>query len=255
MIVRSSILILVLATHVALVTGGVGAEGTNAPAGPEPAVAAGVAEAEPKAPAAATPGAPSPVAAPTNAAPAAVAAAQPAKAPATNAVARLSLESFAMIADKNIFNQSRSPRVSSNRPPVTNEVKRVPKIEVFALVGTMSYAKGDFAFFDSSNGSYRKTAKAGDEIAGYKIQAVNPNQVTLDREGNALDVKVGQQLRREDDGPWEVSTRTEAFASGSSTSGSTSGTSGASSATSSSTSGSRSEILQRLLEQRAKAKQ
>jgi uncharacterized membrane protein YgcG len=179
---------------------------------------------------------------------AAPAPASPAPAKATNAVAPLSLESFQGIADKNIFNQSRVPRVAGRPASTTNEVKRVPKVDAIALVGTMSYEKGDFAFFDSPNAEYRKTLKA-----------VQPSHVTLEWEGTALDVKVGQQLRREDDGPWQVSSRTESFASsGSSGSGGSGGSSadgGASSASSSSTSGSRSETLKRLLEQRAKQRQ
>jgi len=178
---------------------------------------------------------------------------------ATNAVTLLTLESFQMISDKNIFNQSRVPRVAGRPPPPTNEVRRVPKVDAFALVGTMSYEKGDFAFFDSSNSDYRKTLKAGDKIAGHQVKSILPSHVALEWEGNALDLKVGQQLRREDDGPWQVSNRTEAYAgSGSSGSGSSSGSSsdsGASSATSSSTSASRAETLKRLLEQRAKQKQ
>jgi hypothetical protein len=193
-----------------------------------------------------------------SAAPAAASSA-PAPAKTTNSVAPLSLESFQLIADKNIFNQSRVPRVAGRPPPSTNEVKRVPKVDAFALVGTMSYEKGDFAFFDGSNSDYRKTLKAGDKIAGHAIKSIHPSHVTLEWEGNALDVKVGQQLRREDEGAWQVSNRTEAFASsgvgGSGGTSSMSSDSGASSATSSSTSASRSEILKRLLEQRAKQKQ
>jgi uncharacterized membrane protein YgcG len=161
------------------------------------------------------------------------------------------LEAFKLIADRNIFNQSRSPRVSSAlRSSETNEVRRVPRVEVFALVGTMSFEKGDFAFFDSGNSQYRKTLKAGDEIAGFKLTEVKTTHATLVQGETKTELKVGQQLRREDDGPWQVSASTGSFASsgGGSSSTSSSGSSGGSS----SAGGSASEILKRLMEQRAR---
>lgn len=163
------------------------------------------------------------------------------------------IEAFKLIADRNIFNQSRSPRVSSAlRSSETNEVPRVPRIEAFALVGTMSFEKGDFAFFDSGNSQYRKTLKVGDEIAGHKLTEVKTTHATLVQGETKTELKVGQQLRREDDGPWQVTANTGNFASSSGGGSSSSSSSSGSSSGSSSAGGSASEILKRLMEQRAR---
>jgi hypothetical protein len=174
-----------------------------------------------------------------------------ATAPAKTNLPPTNLEAFKLIADRNIFNQSRSPRISSaSRGSETNEVRRAPRIDAFALVGTMSFEKGDFAFFDSGNTQYRKTLKPGDEIAGYHIKEVQPNHVALVQGDAVTELKIGQQLRREDDGPWQVTAHSGSFAGASS--GATSSSSSTSGGTGSSGGGSASDILKRLMEQRAR---
>ena len=79
----------------------------------------------------------------------------------TNAVARPDYQSFKIITDRNIFDPNRSSR-SSRR---TEEAKPA-RVESFALVGTMSYENGTYAFFDGTGSSYRKAIKTGDTIAG-----------------------------------------------------------------------------------------
>src|SRR5688572_13284415 len=56
-----------------------------------------------------------------------------------------------MLHERNIFNANRSARSGRDR----RGDRRQTKVETFSLVGTMSYAKGDFAFFDGSNSGYR----------------------------------------------------------------------------------------------------
>jgi len=110
---------------------------------------------------------------------------------------------FRPIADKNIFNPNRNGRPQQTEQPV----RRSPKVESFALVGTMSYEKGDFAFFESENSAYRKTAKPGDVIAGHKLTAIATDQVKLLKDEKEVELKVGYQLRREDEGAWLASLR------------------------------------------------
>jgi len=109
---------------------------------------------------------------------------------------------FKPISDKNIFNPNRNGRAQSDQP-----ARKSPKVESFALVGTMSYEKGEFAFFESENSSYRKTAKPGDDIAGHKLTTIGSDEVKLLKDEKEVELKVGYQLRREDEGAWLASLR------------------------------------------------
>jgi hypothetical protein len=124
----------------------------------------------------------------------------------TNAVASVSqnsFEAFRIIAQRNIFNPNRSARGGRTEG---NETARVPRGESFALVGTMLYENGNFAFFDSSSSSYKKVLKPGDSIAGYTLSEVAPDGIKLEADGKTLTVAVGQELRRqrEGTGDWVV---------------------------------------------------
>jgi hypothetical protein len=112
-----------------------------------------------------------------------------------NGPASLDYSAFRMVAERNIFDPNRTPHNIVDRP-------QRKTIESFSLVGTMSYEKGDFAFFDGPSSDYQKVLKASDTIAGYKVLAVLPDSVTLARATNELVLAVGAQLRRQDDGTW-----------------------------------------------------
>jgi len=166
---------------------------------------------------------------------------------------------FRIITDRNIFNANRS-----GRPPRANrEARRPSRVEAFALLGTMSYEKGRFAFFDGSSSDYRQTLKPEGTIAEFKVLEIGGNSVKLDRKGKQIDLRVGSQLRREDGGEWQVAEGKD-LPSGStgspaaSASASTSAPSGGPETASPSSTdgggggggGEMSEVLKRLLEQR-----
>ena len=162
---------------------------------------------------------------------------------------------FKVVNDRNIFNPARQP----NRPdrPASREVKKVPKVDAFSLVGTLRYEKGDLAFFDGSNSDYRKAHKAGEAIAGFKVLSISDSAVRIEAKGKVTELKIGSQMRREDEGEWEFAIGpyaggiTSSGGSGSGDSSSSSGSSGASTASSGSGSGgSADEILKRLLQKR-----
>jgi hypothetical protein len=111
-------------------------------------------------------------------------------------------QSFQLVNDRNIFNPNRTRR--SRYDEVEPEKPKEPKIEVVALTGTLSYDRGTVAFFDSTSSEFRKAAKVGDQIAGYALKEITQSQVALERESQLLQLKVGQQLRRQDEGAWEV---------------------------------------------------
>jgi hypothetical protein len=161
----------------------------------------------------------------------------------TNAAAfsKSDFAAYKIITDRNIFSPSRTTPSA-----VTTETRRVPKVDSFWLVGTMSYDKGDFAFFDGSDGDYRKAIKVPGAIAGHTITEVTADEVTLEFEGKALKMRMGSQRRREDDGTWESRAGSTIL----STSTGDSPTSGSESGTESSSGGAEDEILQRLLKKR-----
>ena len=124
--------------------------------------------------------------------------ARPAAAPAPVA----SFSAFQTIPDRNIFNARRAPgRTIEEVPP---PVRRERVIETFSLLGTLNNEKGPVAFFESSNPSYPKSAKVEESIAGCKITGIEQNVIRLDANGQALELRVGYQMRREDNGPWQM---------------------------------------------------
>ncbi len=114
---------------------------------------------------------------------------------------RLDEAAFRIIAERNIFNANRSG--GTVRPPTPT--RRPATVEVFALVGTMTYEKGTFAFFEGSRSDYTKVLKADGIIAGHKVVEIQANGVKLDFGGKELELPVGSQMRREDEGAWQIS--------------------------------------------------
>ena len=162
-------------------------------------------------------------------------------------------DEFKIITQRNIFDPNRSAPGAPRRNVETPKPKR---IDYLNLVGAMSYDKGRFAFFDGTSSEYRKSVKPGDSIAGYKVAAVAQNQVTLQNGDKKIELPVGGQLKREDEGEWRVNSAPETFAtSGNSSDSSSSSSSSSSSGTNSSGSSEETNpILKRLLEQRRQGK-
>jgi hypothetical protein len=82
-------------------------------------------------------------------------------------------------------------------------------VDSFGLVGTMSYEKGPFAFFDGTSSEYRKALKRDDGIAGFKVADIEPAYVKLASPSNEIELAVGMEMRREDKGEWHLAARAE----------------------------------------------
>jgi hypothetical protein len=121
---------------------------------------------------------------------------------ATNTASPNSFESFRIISERNIFNQNRGPRSARSDSAPT---RPAPVIQALSLVGTMSFEKGAFAFFDGTRSDFKKPVKIGDLIAGYEVKEIKSDGVKIANETNEFEMKVGQQLRREDDAGWQLS--------------------------------------------------
>ena len=121
--------------------------------------------------------------------------------------AGLDLQSFAIISERNIFNPNRRGRSTRTQ----DEPEKQIRAETFSLVGTMSYEKGRFAFFDGSSSEYRKVIEPAGTIADYRVAEITPNQVKLEStNGQSIELKVGSQMKKEEEGPWTLSVRAEA---------------------------------------------
>lgn len=165
-----------------------------------------------------------------------------------SASARPDFSAFRIIAERNIFDPNRR----GSRSNGTRERPRA--VDSIGLVGVMSYEKGTFAFFDGSSSSYRKALKQNDSIAGYRLESINGDQVRLAEGTNHFELRVGNQLRREDGGPWRLSRQSESFAASgspaSTTSTSSSTTTISTSNPTAASSGDESDVLRRLRERR-----
>ncbi len=174
----------------------------------------------------------------------------PESSPPENASNRLDYSRFKLIADRNIFDPNRYPQMTRRQ---NREPNRPRTVESFSLVGIMIYAKGPFAFFDGSSPSYRKVLKPSDTIAGYEITNVTPDKVQLATNGKTIDLQVGMQMRREEEGTWTLGGPAQPYASSAENppSASTASAPGStSSATAGGSGGDESEILKRLLQKR-----
>jgi len=129
-----------------------------------------------------------------------------AQAQGTNSPARLEYQAFKIIAERNIFDPNRSSRSGSR-----SDARKPVRVESFALVGTFSYEKGNFAVFDGSDSAYRKVLKVGEAIAGYKITDISGERVKLDGSDRPIELAVGTQLKRQDGSAWELAGRAESF--------------------------------------------
>ena len=128
----------------------------------------------------------------------------------TNAPARLNYDAFRMISDRNIFNPNRVARGA----PRTARSATTPAahVESFSLVGIMSYEKGLFAFFEGTSADFKKVLQADAGIGQYKLASVMADMVKLSSGTNVFELKVGMQMRREDEGEWFLSATGEGSA-------------------------------------------
>ena len=102
---------------------------------------------------------------------------------------------FKVIVDRNIFDPNRRPHVASGPAPTI--------VDWFALTGTLSYDKGTFAVFDGSGSDYHKVLESGGKIAGYTLARIQRDSAELSAGSNHVELRVGMQMRRSEDGTWE----------------------------------------------------
>lgn len=117
---------------------------------------------------------------------------------------RREYSAFKAIAERNIFNASRSPR--SNRSRGEGRRPNSPAAESITLVGTLSSEKGSYAFFDGSKAEFKQVLQPGKTIAEHTVAAITNDGIQLQIRTNTIALKVGEQLRHQEDG-WRAVTR------------------------------------------------
>ena len=120
----------------------------------------------------------------------------------TNDTGRVGFSAFQVISRKNIFNLNRTGRRRDRGRSQRGG-------DAFSLVGTMSYGKGTFAFFDGTASEYKKVLQDSDAIAGYKVVEITPTSVKLETGGKQVTMKVGTQMRHETEGGWQLVANSE----------------------------------------------
>ena len=161
----------------------------------------------------------------------------------TNPVRQTDASAFRIISQRNIFNQYRvARRPQTGRSTPTTPVRMG---DAFSLVGTMTYRKGAFAFFDGTRPEYRKIVRCAEVVAGYTVTEITAHGVKLESDGQMIELPVGTQMRRNEEGAWRLTTPSELP-----------GPTAASTATgpaepaSSGSSGDAAEVLKKLMQQR-----
>jgi hypothetical protein len=102
------------------------------------------------------------------------------------------------ITQRNVFDPN---RYAQSTPPAFRPRTRPTYTPAFTLVGTMSYEKGMFAFFDGNQSELRKVLyqSASNGIAGFTVAEIMPSSVTLQTadKKQTVQMKIGQTMRQE----------------------------------------------------------
>lgn len=125
-------------------------------------------------------------------------AATPAPATASTAPAG-SLEAFALVTERNIFNPNRTarPRAAPEEKPV--------RTEEVALVGVVGFGADTAAVFHSADPRLRGEAAAGGRLGDFSVVAVTPAGVELRAGERTFTLAVAQRLTRVEGGEWTAS--------------------------------------------------
>ena len=168
----------------------------------------------------------------------------------------------AFVTDRNIFDPNRTPHYySSGSRPRTRTRTRSTAAPALTLVGTMSYEKGMFAFFNGNDSDLKKALRVTEKIADYTVVDISPNHVKLETadKKKQFDMNVGDAMRQENGkwvlaGPGEISNEPSAAETTASSAGSdTSSDSATPAAPSAATEPN--DVLKRLMQLREKENQ
>ena len=123
------------------------------------------------------------------------------------------------VTARNIFDPNRLPRNSRNTQTNIRQTRTQRSAPTFTLVGTMSYEKGMFAFFDGNQFNLRKVLyqSESNNIAGFTVAEITLAGVKLQTadKKETVQLKIGDTMRQEG-GSWQLAGKGELSAGASS---------------------------------------
>lgn len=119
-----------------------------------------------------------------------------------NTVPSNAFDHFQLILDRNIFD----PERRSQRDLKRDRERRPepPREESFSLIGTMSYADKQLAFFNASDSEWSGGILLGESLAGHKVIRVDYDKVILQYEGDSIELTMGAGRSRRGDESWQT---------------------------------------------------
>ena len=119
------------------------------------------------------------------------------------------------ITERNIFDPNRFAHYTSGSQPIIHPPPR--NAPTFTLVGTMSYEKGMFAFFDGNQSNLRKVLyqSESNSIAGFTLAEITPAGVKLQAadKKQTVELRIGQGMQQQG-GTWQVASSGGFFSGG-----------------------------------------
>lgn len=109
---------------------------------------------------------------------------------------------FAIITERNVFNANRHAAEAPAPAAAAPKPARPPKVEAFALLGTLISERGAVAFFDGTSTAYRRAVEPGDQLGSHTVAAIEHDRVTLRDGDRELCLPLKMQFRREGEGEW-----------------------------------------------------
>jgi len=155
------------------------------------------------------------------------------------------------ITERNIFDPNRYPHSSTAGSTYRSHASR--SAPTFTLVGTMSYEKGMFAFFDGNNADLRKVLYSSDtnSIAGYTVAEITLTGVKLQSadKKQTVQMKIGEMMRQEGN-EWHPAGRGELAANTAENAASAAESSGSDAGSAPASASEPNDVLKKLMQQR-----
>jgi hypothetical protein len=127
-------------------------------------------------------------------------------------------EAYRLIVSRNIFDPTRRP----DRPSQSVERVEPPRTDRLEFVGTLidiNEPEDSQAFFKSTEPRLQRALKKDEEIAGYTLVAIEPTKVRLQLgDEEVFDFEKGQQMVRNENEDWEITSNPQPFGSAASSS-------------------------------------
>ena len=159
-------------------------------------------------------------------------------------------DAYKIVRTRNIFDPNRKV-VRETPPPQRASTPSRPRSSTFTLTGTMVREGRSLAFFSGSKSEFSKVISVGDSVANLKITAIEPAQVELEREGKKVILLIGKTFQIEGK-PGDPEPADEPAANADETTPPTPTDAAAAPAAAPTGSDAKSEIIRKMMENRAK---